>query len=190
MKRHFLLSVALLFCAIVGASRAHAQTQWNTNLLQNTVPTTDSQYTGWQKTDGDSGWGIDNGWFISSHQECILKQTVTLADKGFTAADITGVQLYASVMYEIPWPGDGQGICIAAVVCLDESGTALDTLYLLNMIDYTNVEILPTWKDSTFALPAGTAQLRYEVHGKDQKKLGWAIWSEILRYGDDTYRWQ
>ncbi|MCI5680435.1 MAG: hypothetical protein SOY26_00740 [Paludibacteraceae bacterium] len=46
MKRHFLLSVALLFCAIVGASRAHAQTQWNTNLLQNTVPTTDSQYTG------------------------------------------------------------------------------------------------------------------------------------------------
>ncbi|MCI5680434.1 MAG: hypothetical protein MR293_00430 [Bacteroidales bacterium] len=93
-------------------------------------------------------------------------------------------------MYEIPWPGDGQGICIAAVVCLDESGTALDTLYLLNMIDYTNVEILPTWKDSTFALPAGTAQLRYEVHGEDQKKLEWAIWSEILRYGDDTYRWQ
>lgn len=62
-------------------------------------------------------------------------------------------------------------MCIAAVVCLDGNGAALDTLYLLNMTGYRNVEIASTVKDSLFTLPAGTAQLRYEVHGEDQK--GW-----------------
>ena len=177
MKRHFLLSVALLFCAIVGASRAHAQTQWNTNLLQNTVPTTGSQYKGWEKTESagyNTHWGIDKGWFVASWLPCALKQTVTLADYGFTADDLSGQRLYASTQYEIPNPGTiaNGGTCVVAVVCLDGSGVALDTLYLLNMQGYTNLEIRPTLKDSTFALPAGTAQLRYELHGKDQ--LGWS----------------
>ena len=171
MKRHLLWSLMVLISIIMGASRAHAQAQWNTNLLQNTVPTAESQYTGWEKTNGGSGWGIENGYFVSSNEECILKQTVTLADYGFTADDLSGQSLYASVRYWIPWPGNGQGMCIAAVVCLDGNGAALDTLYLLNMTGYRNVEIASTVKDSLFTLPAGTAQLRYEVHGEDQK--GW-----------------
>ena len=168
MKRCLLWSLMVLISIIMGASRAHAQAQWNTNLLQNTVPTAESQYTGWE-TDDDYLWGIENGCFVSSYVECILTQTVTLADKGFTAADIAVAQLYASVKYEIPWAGEKKGICIASVVCLNETGTALKTLYLLNMTGYQNVEIAPTVKDSLFTLPAGTAQLRYEVHGKDQK---------------------
>ena len=174
MKRHLLWSLTVLISTIIGASRAHAQAQWNTNLLQNTVPTTDSQYTGWEKSYGedarsDAYWGIDKGWFVASFVECILTQTVTLADYGFTADNLSGQSLYASTQYEIPWSGGKQGICIAAVVCLDGSGVALDTLYLLNMPNIYNVEIRPTLKDSTFALPAGTAQLRYELHGRDQK---------------------
>ena len=168
MKRCLLWSLMVLISIIMGASRAHAQAQWNTNLLQNTVPTAESQYTGWENA--GSGWGIENGYFVSSSDKCILKQTVTLADYGFTADNLSGKSIYASVQYEIPWPGTRQeGICIVAVVCLDGSGTALDTLYLLNMTDYTNVEIASTLKDSSFALPAGTAQLRYELHGRDQK---------------------
>lgn len=172
MKKRLLFCLLALWSALGVANQAFAQAQWNANLLQNTIPTNSSKFTGWQKYDGGSGWNIDNGWFVSSYQECILKQTVTLADKGFTAADITGAQLYASVVYEIPWSGYNSGICIASVVCLDSTGTELDTLYLLNMTGYTKEEILPTGKDSTFALPAGTAQLRYEVHGKDQKSWG------------------
>lgn len=176
MKKKLLFGLMVLISIIGGASRAHAQTQWNTNLLQNTVPTTDSQYTGWEKTEGandNAHWGIDKGWFVASWQPCALKQTVTLADYGFTADDLSGQSLYASTQYEIPWPGtltEG-GTCVVAVVCLDGSGVALDTLYLLNMQGYTKVEIRATLKDSTFSLPAGTAQLRYELHGKDQK--GW-----------------
>ena len=173
MKRCLLWSLMVLISIIMGASRAHAQAQWNTNLLQNTVPTAESQYTGWQKrSNGGSGWGIENGYFVSSYGTCILTQTITLADYGFTADNLSGQSLYASVRYEIPWAGGNSGICIAAVVCLDESGNTLETLYLLNMPGYKNVEIAPTVKDSLFALPAGTAQLRYEVHGKDQK--GWS----------------
>ena len=173
MKKKLLFGLMVLISIIGGASRAHAQAQWNTNLLQNTVPISGSQYTGWEKTNGGSGWAIDKGWFVASWQPCALKQTVTLADYGFTADDLSGQSLYASTQYEIPNPGtiaEG-GTCIVAVVCLDGSDVALDTLYLLNMQGYTNVEIRPTLKDSTFVLPAGTAQLRYELHGKDQK--GW-----------------
>lgn len=168
MKKRLLFCLLALWSALGVANQVFAQAQWNTNLLQNTIPTNSSQFTDWEKIDNGSGWNVDNGWFLSSYQECILKQTVTLADKGFTAADITGAQLYASVVYEIPWPGYSFGICIASVVCLDTSGVELDTLYLLNRTDYSSVEILPTSIDSTFALPAGTAQLRYELHGKDQ----------------------
>ena len=99
MKQRLLFGLMVLISIIGGASRAHAQTQWNTNLLQNTVPTTDSQYKGWEKTDGGTGWAIDKGWFVSSFQECILKQTVTLADYGFTADDLSGQSLYASTQY-------------------------------------------------------------------------------------------
>lgn len=72
MKRHFLLSVALLFCAIIGASRAQAQAQQQTNLLQDnetvhTVPffegfengnKQDSVIQGWiqQSENGSSVW--------------------------------------------------------------------------------------------------------------------------------------
>ena len=170
MKRHFLLSMALLFCAIIGASRAHAQAQWNTNLLQNTIPTSNSQFTGWEKTaNGGTGWRVDNNCFCSSYNECVLSQTITLADYGFTADNLSGKELYASVQYEIPRKSTNQsGICIVAVVCLDGSGVALDTLYLLNMTGYKDVEVASTIKDSLFALPAGTTQLRYELHGRDQ----------------------
>lgn len=105
MKKRLLFCLLALWSALGVANQAFAQAQWNANLLQNTIPTNSSKFTGWQKYDGGSGWNIDNGWFVSSYQECILKQTVTLADKGFTAADITGAQLYASVVYEIPWSG-------------------------------------------------------------------------------------
>ena len=61
MKRHFLLSVALLFCAIIGASRAHAQTQQQTNLLQDnetvhTVPFFEGFEEGNRQNSAVQGW--------------------------------------------------------------------------------------------------------------------------------------
>ena len=121
MKR-FLFFLLALLCAGSAATRAFAEAQWNTNLLQNTIPSNESQFTGWEVSNDGSGWSIENGWFNSSYATCIMRQTVSLADKGFSGIDYPQVRLYVSVQYEIPWPGNTKdGTCMAAVVCLNNN---------------------------------------------------------------------
>lgn len=151
MKRRFLFFLLALLCAGSAATRAFAEAQWNTNLLQNTIPSNESQFTGWEVSNGGSGWSIENGWFNSSYAICVMRQTVSLADKGFSGIDYTQVRLYVSVQYEIPWPGNlRDGKCMAAVVCLNNNDQCIDTLYLLNKNSYRNLEVKPTLKDSLY----------------------------------------
>ena len=81
MKRRFLFFLLALLCAGSAATRAFAEAQWNTNLLQNTIPSNESQFTGWEVSNDGSGWSIGNGWFNSSYATCVMRQTVSLADK-------------------------------------------------------------------------------------------------------------
>lgn len=172
MKRRFLFFLLALLCAGSAATRAFAEAQWNTNLLQNTIPSNESQFTGWEVSNGGDGWSIENGWFNSSYAICVMRQTVSLADKGFSGIDYTQVRLYVSVQYEIPWPGNSKdGKCMAAVVCLNNNDQCIDTLYLLNKNSYRKLEVKPTLKDSLYTLPAGTQKLCYFIEGKDQ--LNW-----------------
>ena len=171
MKAKIYTLLLALACAVAGASTMSAQAQWGTNLLQNTVPTTETQFSGWTPEGGIGGlnWRVEDGWFKSSNLEGVLYQTVNLLDKGFTTESLAQGTLYAAVRYAIPFPGTYQsGICQAMVVCIDEAGMAIDTAYVVNRTGYTNTEVTPSPAVILFNLPAGVAKLRYELHGRDQ----------------------
>lgn len=172
MKKKIYTFLLALMCAIAGVDTMSAQAQWGTNLLQNTVPTSETQFTGWTRDGeiiGGLNWGVEGGWFKSSNMEGVLYQTVNLSDKGFTTESLAQGTLYAAVRYAIPFPGTYQsGICQAMVVSIDGAGKAIDTAYVVNRTGYTNTEVEPSPAVVLFNLPAGVAKLRYELHGRDQ----------------------
>lgn len=172
MKEKIYTFLLALVCAIAGANTVSAQAQWGMNLLQNTVPTSETQFSGWTKDGeiiGGLNWGVEDGWFKSSNMEGVLYQTVNLSDKGFTTESLAQCTLYAAVRYAIPFPGTYQsGICQAMVVCIDGAGKAIDTAYVVNRTGYTNTEVEPSPAVVLFDLPDGVAKLRYELHGRDQ----------------------
>lgn len=169
-KSKFLLT---LICAIASAGSMFAQAQWGVNLLQNPSPDTETQFTGWTKSDNGS-WAIKEGYVQSSNQESVLTQTVDLAEKGFSADDLAQAKLLVSVRYEIIKYGrEGNGICQAMVVCLNDEDTPIDTIYAVNKKErFDATDVPPTTAIAISSLPAGVSKLRYELHGKDH--MFWA----------------
>ena len=116
MKRHFLLSVALLFCAIIGASRAQAQAQQQTNLLQDnetvhTVPffegfeegnRQNSAVQGWQQQseNGSNAW-CANSTNVSNNRTPYAGSWNATLYYGNTDWLFTSIRLEAGKLYRI-----------------------------------------------------------------------------------------
>lgn len=116
MKRHFLLSVALLFCAIIGASLAQAQAQQQTNLLQDnetvhTVPffegfeegnRQNSAVQGWQQqSENGSGTWLANSTNVSNNRTPYAGSWNATLYYGNTDWLFTSIRLEAGKLYRI-----------------------------------------------------------------------------------------
>jgi hypothetical protein len=142
----------------------------------------ENEYTGWEVTNGGSGWAIktsDNGdginWCESSYALCTMSQTVTLADKGISAEKIDAGNVTCNASAEMRSAsedynstGKGGRVCDVTVQMLDANGTVLKTITVLNDLNYYG-EWTPF--SVTDQLAVGTRQLKYIVRGEDY--LNW-----------------
>ena len=132
----------------------------------------ESSFDGWEVTNGGSGWLIEEDYCISSYEECVLSQTVTLSDFNISESNIDNgsVACTASADMLAQWDQNGKGsrICEVTVQMLDASGNVLGTETVLN-----DTGIFLDWTSFTksFQLESGTRKLKYTVRGQDSK--GW-----------------
>ena len=132
----------------------------------------DGTFGGWEKTDGGSGWGVNNEkgaiCWASSYYTCTLWQTMNLTDYGISDSDIDNGDISCSASAEMMsiWEKNGQGARVAdvKVEMQDGSGNVIKTVTVLNDLSY-----IENWKtyDTTFKLVSGTRILRYVVRGQD-----------------------
>lgn len=157
----------LLLAVVAGATTAMADDF--VELLTN--GTCDGSYTGWNVTNGGSGWAIgqdDDGsyFWASSYEECRLEQTVVLSDKGISDSDLDAgnVVCKASAMMRA-MHGSPQASKVAnvKVEMQDEAGDVLSTITVIDdlgvYLDWTPFEVDP------FTLVSGTRKLKYIVRG-------------------------
>src|SRR5574344_900601 len=171
MKNQTLKKTFCIVLAVLGAAlHVQAQYPWDTNLLAN--PSCDNgDYAGWTKTDGGSGWGIENNYWKSSHATCTMVQTVDLATAGFSATELDAAPyLLASGRFNCPWRGSSNGNATITVTLLDAADAVLQTLTVAD-ITYKANDIPWLSYVQQVQLPAGTRKAKFYFAGKDSK--GW-----------------
>ena len=133
----------LLLAAILTAAPGRSLAQYGPNLLTN--PGAESDFTGWTRTDGGSGWAT--GWqtprtgskcWSSSYQWGTLQQTVDLVGAGYPAV----------------WLDQAPDVLIGCYVStrFDHQGIYEVTAELLDAGD----GLLTSWSSTEVTLPAGT----------------------------------
>lgn len=165
----------LLFAVVAGAMTAVADDY--TELLTNGA--CDGTFDGWEKSDGGDGWAVfteEDGThkWQSSHYMCKLWQTVSLTDKGFSAATIDGGTMLCRVAAQVQpgWPKDGRGARWNNIIIyfLNESGSEIGNRVLVN----NELNYAEGWQDylMTFNVPANTRKMKYYIAAYDA--VSWA----------------
>src|SRR5574344_1909215 len=129
LKKNFCIVLAVLGAAL----RVQAQYPWDANLRAD-PRCGDGDYAGWAKTDGGSGWGIENNYWKSSHKLCTMEQTVDLTTVGFSATELDAAPyLLASGRFNCPWRGSYNGNATITVTLLDAADAVLQTITVANV---------------------------------------------------------
>ena len=165
----------LLLAVVAGAMTAMADGY--TELLTN--GTCDGTFTGWEKSNGGSGWNFDTDEdgkkaFSSSYEVCKLWQTVTLSDFGINASDIDSgnLECVAAAQVKSGWQKNGNGARVNKVIVymLNESDTEIGSQTLVNNV----LTYYEGWQDFliSFNLTAGTRKLKYYIEARDAINWG------------------
>ena len=157
--------------------------QWTNaqNLLTN--PGAESDYDGWTKTDGGSGWGFGGKdlafstiphtglqCWASSYSSCTLTQTIDLIAKGYTEAQLNLAPVISAGLYVQTNCYNGGTISIT-VELLDNSDAVIFTE---NIVDNTILEKDLPWTLKNACINgygSGVRKIRFSFSGKDM--IGW-----------------
>ncbi len=169
--------VMMMIISSLNLIYAQESTPWNTNLLINS--NVEDGFNNWttNSLDPNRGWGIKNGedeiaCWASSHQTCVMSQTILLEDVGFTKEQIE-LQPYLTFggNYMCPWAGDNIGKASTTIYFYDINGHVLSSTTLFD-IEYQSSDVPWTNITKKIQLPSSVHSIKYEMKGVDSK--GWS----------------
>jgi len=149
-------------------------TTWSqTNLITN--PGAESNFDGWIKTDGGSGWGVHtenphsgNKCWASSYENCTISQTVDLLSVGYSESELDASPDILSGVYVRADYYNG-GTYTTKVELLTANGTVDSTIYICNnesIIEKTDWIYKPIVISN---YGTGIRKIKFTLIGKDKK---------------------
>jgi hypothetical protein len=182
-KIHVRLLLALLVGLLTGTGTAWADGTTNVNLLTNGDCANNDPFFGWTWTNSQSHVAVINqdyqavnGYWQSGSNAVYMTQTVDLAAKGFTGAQLDNGSLSLIASGDMAAYDGGVSKAVIEVECLDGNGglvTEDGDIYLHHITEWTAIAS-DSWHTYVHnqTLPKGTRKIRYSVAMQDFKSNG------------------